>query len=230
MKPLVRWTIGNVHPNGFISLKISIKKFLQIYGNRFDYLICHNSLTPEQINEISQLNIPLYSQQKSDLIIQNPTTAWKLYPPRLRIQTHEILLDNDLIITKALPAIDRFLNDEIFLITEAYSRNFGNFDSYVPKNLKLNTGLIGIPPCFNLTQNILKKLSSINYHTWKHYFDEQGLLASIVIQNKYEMIPLDDISVIKKEFRQANYGYHFVGLNQGNNFGWNEWKQNCLML
>ncbi len=109
MKPLARWTIGKVSKTGHEILKESIISFKKIYPE-FDYTVCYNEIELEDLETLENVS---YFQQTHDCcnIQVKPFSinAWKLFPPRLRINSHEIFLDNDIVIHKRIPQIDKFL-------------------------------------------------------------------------------------------------------------------------
>lgn len=159
MKPLFRWTVGeSVSKEGLKCLSHSIFLLKKNYGDSYDYFICHNGDNVKSCNFTGVNFIDQRNHVKS-LSVKPHSTAWKLYPPRIRLNSHEIFLDNDLIIYNILPIIDRFINEkDIFFCTQAYKRNYGNYDSKILKNQNLNTGLFGIPPFFDFAKNIESRL------------------------------------------------------------------------
>ncbi|RDJ35114.1 MAG: hypothetical protein DWQ19_09780 [Crenarchaeota archaeon] len=240
MKPLLRWTIGNVHHYGFQILAQSIDKLKKIYKDEFDYLVCHNSLNTEQLAFLEKLSVALYCQDdyQSNLSCPKPTNAgqagWKIYPPRLRPDGHEIVLDNDVVIKKRIPAIDRFLkSNSIFLITEAKKRCFGAFDSLIlPRGYKtkFNTGFFSMPPGYDFETDLENKIKKLNFTEWKDHFDKQGLVAACITSHNYELISLKAIGVHSVNFIPGIYGDHFVGSNSGYARYWRESNKSKIKM
>lgn len=227
-KPLVRWVIGDVRPCGFSILKKSTDFFVDIYRDRFDYEIHYNGPTTRQKLDKFSFNseIEIVKQVDSkELNVRPPTNvdyaaAWKLYPARARLYSHEIIIDNDLVLEKPLEEIEEFLASEHrCMITEAYRRNFGRFDRLIPKNLKFNTGFCGLHPGFDLTA----KINSLNVGEWMDYFDEQGATSASLFSDGLIVIPLSKISVCVDNWISASHGSHFVGANKGWVSPWEEY-------
>ena len=231
-KPLLRWVIGDVHDLGFHVLKKSVKRFLDLYGNEFDYLICYNNLPKSRVEELSSIGIDIYDQTEEGKKLFPPISdfentlsggaIWKICPPRLRKESHEIVLDNDIILRNRHECISNFLNsDSLFLVTEALDRLFGKFDSYVPEGIKLNTGFYGLPPNYDFKEKIEKLIFKSQIKSWESHWDKQGLVAACIVKENYEVISLDDISVCWGSYNRGKFGDHFPGVNSGVSDYWN---------
>lgn len=226
MKPLVRWTIGSLNnKDSFDCLERSIKSWKRLYGDLFDCVVCYNGIDSNRIN----LNIKKIDQKDFNFLCFDPkNTAWKIHPPRLRFDSHEIFIDNDLILYEKIPIIEDFLNsNEIIFCTEAYKRCYGQYDSFVNSHLKLNTGLFGLPPYFDFGEKIKEKC----FFDWDNWFDEQGLLASIFVDHHdLRMIKLEEVWVCVDEMKMGKYGIHFGGLNRGERKYWFDFLKNSITL
>jgi hypothetical protein len=221
MKPILRWTITNVHKLGFLVLKKSVESFSKLYKNSFEKVICFNNLSQENYKFLETLPVDrLVNQEdhKNDLPIEAPkfyNPAWKIYPPRLNLDVQEIILDNDIILYKKIPELEK----NILIVTEAIQRSYsGPLKSFV-KN-KINSGLISMPPGFDLKSKIITTFQKFPYQ-WKDYFDEQTLIAYIAEQEEHEILSLDKIYVCCGDYKIGQYGMHFVGINGGNSTCWN---------
>lgn len=217
----MRWTIGNASPEGKDCLKLSVESFLALYGHRFEYFICHNNMDPQELDWTKAYQIQLFDQEKycQELPIgpanQNP--CWKLYPARLDLKRHEMMIDNDLIIYRHMPVIERFLTHHKYLfITEAIQRSYGRFNDIVPTTKNLNTGFVGLPPGFDLKAELAKAVKTLNLN-WEHHLDEQALMAMIFCRYPHELVTLQDIAICHPlhSFYRGEFGQHFVQLNQG---------------
>ena len=152
MRPLVRWIIGPVKKQGFNCLRKSINSFSKIYTN-VDLMVCHNQLEKKQVDLIKSMGVFVYEQIYTKGI-EPKGVAWKLYPPRLRLDAHEIIIDNDIIIGKQIPQINQFLSENSTLVYEAGKPMYGKFAKYVPKTPYINSGIYGMPPGFNLEKKM----------------------------------------------------------------------------
>lgn len=218
MKPLARWTIGNTTPNGYESLVCSILAFTNLYD--VEVIVCHNcdpNNLPDRVSQYLK-----YDQRQCRLgdNIEAKGVAWKLYPPRLAIDRHEIQIDNDLIIEERIPEIDQFLNSDCTLLLQGSSRTYGRFERHVPIGFQINSGIFGMPPGFNFQQHIETHIGSgweknaYGEHAQNETFDEQGLVALALLNYpRYVIIPRSCIVDCEQNWHQAK-GYHFIGLNR----------------
>jgi hypothetical protein len=218
--PLVRWTIGPVRKAGFDCLEESVCSFRRIYPNT-KIVICHNQLTPAQVCRLEKLKIPLLDQiiskDSSEISLIPPIgVAWKLYPPRLSPDTHELFIDNDLVIEDRVEEIDRFLAGDMTLLLQETTRHYGKFERHVPPGYCINSGLFGLPPGFPFGNYIKFYASSWEENcghasrTW----DEQGLVAAILLAYKRSVIiPFTTITNCEKNYTPSK-GMHFIGLNR----------------
>lgn len=213
MKPLVRWTIGDVKPAGHKSLELSIKKFTQLYD--VDVVVCHNC----DVASLDYLPQEILYDQRQDWKIKPVGVSWKLYPPRLDSTRHEMVIDNDIIIEERIEEIDRFFNSDSTLLLEDVTRTYGQFENYVPPEYCINSGIYGMPPEFNLQKYIdfyIKKweINALGEHSESKTFDEQGLIAiSLLNYPSFAIIPETSVTICEREFKKSK-GMHFIGLNR----------------
>jgi hypothetical protein len=221
MKPLVRWTIGPASATGFEILTYSVREFKRIYTDEFDYIICYNNLNAEQLEIVESLGVDLYEQTKQDWKDQGIRypfkgggPCWVLFPSRLRPESHELFIDNDLILFKRLPHLDAFLGSTTALIaTSAIERAYGPYDSFIPKNMKINTGFYGVPPDFDFGNEIKKTIAKLP-NPFEGQWAMQGIMSHIFIQFQHIKIPLRDLRAMGQFHRERRYGIHFIGANR----------------
>lgn len=233
MKPLIRWTLASPKLEGFEALLEAIAKWAELYPE-FDRVVCCNKRT--YVDALRERNITIFDQTNSMSGLWEPKSAgWKLCPPRLRMSSHEIICDNDLIMFQRSDYIDQFLeSDSTFLSCEAIRRNVGNFEPYVSADFKLNTGLIGLPPNYDFAWEIEEMQRKSGLSGWDTLFDEQGLVSSIFSRKSgHRTIPFSEICNTTPmnetyntppEFYTAK-GIHFCGLNYGVNAAWKLYKR-----
>ena len=238
MKPIIRWTIGNVSKLGIKCLHTSVNLMLNIYGDKFDYYICHNSIDLNKIRKLERYARFIDQKKITDCLSIKPVEnccCWKFYPPRINIKVHEIFIDNDLIIHEEMPAIEEFLkSDDLFMVTEGHQSYYGKFQNKIKKDFMICAGFFGLPPNFNFSKhlnenfNILKEWKSASYmekvlktkiltlDEWDkrnlEWFDEQGLMAFILQNKKLKVVPMSEVQLgpIK-----GKYGTHLCGANLG---------------
>ena len=213
----------------FRCLKLSVKLFKKIYKDTFDYYVCHNNTNTEQLFELKKMEVILIDQTmfQLDLLSAPYDTSWKLYPPRLNIEGHEIFIDNDLIIYKPIKEIDLLLKEDIFFCSEAHIRCYGQFDKIIKSRINLNTGFFGITPYYDLGTKINNLLKENNIK-WRDHCDEEGALAYLFFQEKFNTIPMQELYVCNPKVNFAPFGLgekgtHFAGLNSGGTKYWNKY-------
>lgn len=232
-RPLMRWTMGNVSEAGWECLSESIRVTTKVYPE-FDFVICHNNLSSEQVTRLSKMGIQLYCQKKEEIVINYRSDEktiesvvdyfWKLAPPRLRPEAHEVWIDNDIIISERIEEIDNWLESDVPIISQSYGRElYGSYDKDIPQGLALCAGFFGLPPHFQFEEKLreLTKNKKIRGH------DEQGLMAKLIIDQKdwkgirpWALAQLGWWDLVKK----IPSGSHFIRLNQGTNAGWETYK------
>lgn len=226
-KPIVRWTIGPVHPFGFLILRHSVGQMRRLYDNSFHYVICYNGLSSAQLRKIHFLGCECVDQNRwADSLPLSPPTeaagpAWKLYPPRLSVDVHEIFLDNDIVVVSKLAFISQFLQStDSFFVTRAIRRRYGVFDGFVDAGVLINSGMLAVPPGRKWQDTLLRTLQMSGTHNWGGHFDEQGLVAATM--QRLGATIIDDIRVSWSEnkYQHSGTGLHFVGANQGDNLHW----------
>jgi hypothetical protein len=230
-RSLLRWTIGDVSPYGFETLAASISRAKSIYGKKFDYVVCHNCLSGEQLSKLQGMNVDLYEQKRDCCSLAvNPgrTNSWKLFPPRLRRDAHEIFMDNDVILHKKIKEIDDFikLNKTLALQGGRSSGGYGRFESMVPEGLVVCSAVFGYPPNFDAEARFSKLLKD---RIVPGQFDEQGMVASVYASSEGILIPHKKIANCWSDYRDGEFGFHFAGVNYGNSKPWKTYKMKMGM-
>jgi len=131
MKPLFRWTIGGRLCNDSIEiLNQSIYLISKCYPEA-DAIVCYNGIEKSQLQKIKA---ELYEQHHVPEMEYPPKKEmWKMYPPRLRPEGHEIVLDNDVLIFSRIKEIDLFLSGNYTLMLRGRARAYGKYDHKVPQ-------------------------------------------------------------------------------------------------
>lgn len=244
MKYLARWTIGNVTSLGFKILKESVKKFQKIYPE-FDCVVCYNHCGDKEKQILDLLRVPLYKQSHKDTFY--PLTdsvntgiwnagmsgsGWKLCPPRISIASHELWIDNDLIINSRIPLLDNWLESNHCIISEGLYGGYGIFKSLINSKIKACAGLFGVPPFFN-TEKALLNLCQFLQGSKLGGFDEQGIVVKMITDTNYTLLPLTQVFIADKD-HELNHLYpaiHFVGANRlHSHVSWNNYKKLSLLI
>lgn len=239
-KPLVRWTIGPVADLGYEILLESVVKFSEVYPE-FDRVICYNNIDKNklkkfenhaQLHEQTDIDLPCGVLSPVSMSDKATGCGWKLSPPRLRINSLELFLDNDVVIFSRIKEIDDWIFSKRHgIITEGKWRIFGGFESFVNQNYKLCAGLFGLPPFLNFYKHIR--------HFYSYFgkpldaFDEQGLSAAVVSNMKnFYIVPIQKLRIVENHdifpdiLNESIGGIHFVGINRKiDHNGWRLYKK-----
>lgn len=221
-------------------LRHSIRTFQRIYPE-FDVVVCWNHLTDAQLADLRSLAVPLYQQSVNDLNYQLESTdappgekhsmpgwGWKLCPPRLRPETYELWLDNDILLRDRLPTIDTWLGTARTLISTGHKRAYGTFDLLVP-DVTLCAGMFGLPPYFDLAPRIYRLTEMLGGKPLG-YYDEQGIVAVSVLENDPLVVPMSELLTVKELKRPLARGLHFIGANRTDRHeAWELYKCYTLM-
>jgi len=228
---ILRYTIGPVPPIGFQILRESVKLMRRIYPE-LTITICHNQLNPKQVDFLKRLEVYLH-EQKHEILYCAPTVEnWKLYPPRIDINQHELVIDNDVIFEKRIKQIDEFLTSNKPVVMSAVHRAYGQFEEFVNKETYVNCGIYGMPPGFDFEAKIKEFCWIKGTTSWSPRFDDQGLVAAALTSSDHIMIPMDEILPLGEgsDFREGN-GYHFISSNRdGYHTAWDGYKKNKLPI
>lgn len=239
MRPLARWTIGPVSEQGYQILRKSVKLFQKIYPE-FDTIVCCNHI--DDISFIKNINVEIYEQNNNELkypLLEPETyydsesdsthfysssnygmaaSGWKLSPPRLRLNSHELWLDNDIIIRERIKSIDNWLkNDNLCIVSMGRGRNYGIYHFLIPDEIKMCAGFFGLPPYFDFNKKILDYTVLLQNNPLGSY-DEQGVVAAILINHFHKNCVITDEIKIYEPPESLNTtipkGFHFVCANK----------------
>lgn len=254
MKPLFRFTVGACLQQGLDILVESLNKTIKTLGeNTFDWYICYNALNAEQIRFLinNVKNVTLFAQNWADCPIpdicwspQRPDgsfewngnitggTLWKVAPPRLRMESHEIIMDNDIILLKKFHQIDEFLksSDKVLLLEEPI-RFYGRYDKLLPSNPYFNSGFIGLPPMYDFGADIKKIWEEHGKLEYLSQADEQGLLTYCLSRQPNIRIHKEQLKeILARDFNftidGSEEGLHFTQANKiQNHKAWKKYKE-----
>lgn len=260
MKPILRWTVGPCLQQGLDILEESIKRTTEALGfDNFDWAICYNGLTSDQIDFVKKAkgNKPIFliaqdwancpipdnvqtPRRRDGSFEMNGTrcggTLWKVCPARIRMESHEIVMDNDIIIRKKFPQIDEFLAaKDKALVLEEPVRFYGRYDClFPPDSANLNSGFMGFPPGYDFAKAIHKEWTNHGKYTQLRQDDEQGLLTYTLNLQPNIRIGKDQMREILhreigKDITGEEEAYHFTQANRGiNHRAWLYYKEKFI--
>jgi hypothetical protein len=256
-KPLFRWTVGPCTPQGLDILAESIDRTTKALGiDKWDWLVCYNGLNKDEVARIvaavGTRPISLVAQDWSQCPIndncQTPRrrdgsfefngnrcggSLWKVCPARMRMESHEIVMDNDVVILKKFPQIDEWLaQTEKSLVLEEHIRFYGRYDSLFPPGAPfLNSGFMGFPPGYNFGAAVAEVWDKHARYMNLTQADEQGLLTYTLNQlSNFRISPQQMVEVLHRDFKTKltgrEYAIHFVQSNRmPNHLSWKKYQE-----
>jgi len=242
MRPLVRWTVGPVSRDGFNVLRESIRLFCRLYEDA-DKVVCFNNLDKAILrSKLRNLPVRLFEvrHDPSEIEYKPRNEIWKLYPPRMEINTHELVLDNDLIIMDKMGDIDDFFNGDHTILLQGRNRYYGQYNHMVKEGYKINGGLFGMPPEFDFSESIRNICKDDKERRWQNRSDDQGIIATALLSYKnFHVVPnavlvnyddnfdtKDPSGVVTDEIK----GVHFIGVNRHRHPGWEYYQRRITLL
>jgi hypothetical protein len=158
-----------------------------------------------------------------------PGWGWKLVPPRLRIDAHELWIDNDIVFRERLPSIDVWLKTNKAIISTGLQRAYGIFEDSIKDETPYCAGFFGLPPGLDFGERIKHYCQQLK-GTPLGYYDEQGITVSVVLENNPVVVPLSELSIVKKLTKPYPKAMHFIGVNRtANHEAWSQYKCYSLM-
>lgn len=227
----VRWTIGDVSPEGFEALRLSVWGARALFGPTARYGICVNSVgmhkaqsrigeLPAGVEWVEAQGLPgALARMLDDGMAEG--VAWKFAPLRLFEDRHEISLDNDCILWGMPPEMRLWLAERRprCLIAADVKLALGGF-THLTRNEPRNTGIRGFPPGYDVEAALL---AVVREHPipLESELDEQGLqVVALDRPRPAVVVPTEEVSICSPFWpHQPNLGRsgaHFVGLNSRN--------------
>jgi hypothetical protein len=253
-KPLFRWTVGNCLPQGLDILGESISRTTRALGlDNWDWAVCYNGVSRDELlllqSMIGSRPVQLISQNWATCPVndnmQTPRrrdgsfeyngnrcggTMWKVCPPRLRMETHEIVMDNDIVLLRKFPQIDEFLAaTDKALILEEPIRFYGRYDALFRSDEPcLNSGMMGFPPGYDFGAEIFKNWINHGGYMNITQADEQGLLTYTLKQLPSVRVGKEQmVEVLHRDYATRltgrEFGIHFTQANRMPNHP--QWKK-----
>lgn len=209
MKKIFRWTIGDTSSQGIDILKESIKQTKKNLKNlNFEFYVCCNS-DEDKIKKICleakvelivqdwerDFPLPNIIPEEYDVNVKCGTpkgrqgSFWKICPPRIDIDSYEIVADNDVLIQKCPIEIKEFVNQKKVLVCEDNLMAFGKYTKFINPQKPYNSGLFGFYPGFDFKNNLIKKWKDTGRMHPLMSRDEQGLIISTLLDYDSIEIP-----------------------------------------
>ena len=225
----IRWTIGDVNPRGFASLRLSVWGAWRRFGPAARYWIGVNTVgvdaarartgaLPDAVEwEPIAREVPACLGAHLDASMAEGV-AWKLVPLRRFPDDHELALDNDVILWEVPRAVEDWLAGRApFVLAEDVRACFGRFAAQCGAR-PLNTGIRGLPPGFALGDALAGVLAADPGAALASELDEQGLqVAALRAAGDVAVVPRDEVTICSPFPPHVPHlgraGAHFVGLN-----------------
>jgi hypothetical protein len=217
MKPIIRWTIGNVYTNGYTLLKYSISSFIQHYGNNYRFIVCYNNIEKEKLNVEDCVS---FYHQKSTLF-DGSGGLWKLTPPRLDKSVPELFVDNDIVFSRKNLKIIEFLEGDKFLICEDNYKTYGKYMDKMNEIGKYNTGIFGVPAGYEFEKELVENWKELGSFPYVGSLEEQGLISYTLSRHPHILIDTKECFLINAYLQTKDFCYnwsadmhHFIGANR----------------
>jgi hypothetical protein len=257
VKPLFRWTVGNCLQQGLDILAESVKRTMRALGaEEWDWAICYNGINREQLEFLQKMigdrPVKLIAQSWAtcpvDDDVQTPRrrdgsfewngtrcggTMWKVCPARMRMESHEVVMDNDIVLLSKFSQFEEFLNsnDKVLLLEEPI-RFYGRYDClFGGSESFLNSGLMGFPPGYDFGVEIAKNWKKYGSYRQLTQADEQGLLTYTLNQQSSVKISKEQmLELLHRDFGAAltgrEEGIHFTQSNRiPNHHAWKKYQE-----
>jgi hypothetical protein len=224
----IRWTIGDVAPEGFEALRLSLWGAERIFAPEAAFHVCVNTLEPTEARRrignvpgrvqwhAIERRIPMVLEPFLDDAMSEGT-AWKFIPLLLDPSAKELAIDNDLILWALPPALRQWLEDPNGrLIAADVTPAHGQFAAQCGPEPR-NSGLRGTPAGFDY-QGAIAAVLAENPVRLRSELDEQGLqIAALSRGARPYVVPVEDVAICSPFpphiSRPGRCGAHFVGLN-----------------
>lgn len=227
----IRWTIGDVAPEGFEALRLAAWGAYRVFGPAAGYTIVVNSMdvgeARERVGEVPDAvrwmaasgQMPAWLAPHVDEGLAEGK-AWKFDPLQIYPDRWEIAFDNDCILWRMPPSIQRWLDEGDrgrCLIAADVVAMHGQFSRPGDADEPRNGGIRGIPPGFDL-EGTLTAILAGHPVLMTSELDEQGLTVAATSRRKPPVVVSVDEVAITSPFHPhlpepGTCGAHFVGLN-----------------
>lgn len=226
----IRWTIGDIHPYGFETLRLSAWGVHRLLGPAAELVVCVNSVDPEAarraagelpegVRWMASGAVPSWLERHLDPGMAEGV-AWKLAPVRVGAGC-ELALDNDVILWDLPAGLRAWLEDpdpEACCVAEDVRAYFGKFTGRCSPEPR-NTGIRGVGPGLDLEAALRRALSEHPEHpvVLRSETDEQGLQMAVLSMRPHHVVGTADVSICSPwpmhQPGLGRCGAHFVGLN-----------------
>ena len=231
-----RFTISSNSEICFDILPLSIECFSALYPD-VNIVICHNGLNETQRDRIESFGNTLDQKDyEKSLPIKPDAEKWKLYPPRLDLDSHELFIDSDIVITEHIEAIDDFFSSDVTLVYEGVNYLCGQYTPTVPHGFKINSGIFGVPPGYDFSKHLINLMEKFS-DQWECRFDDQGLIGgTLPYYENFVIVEQEEVPCLDNRFNHLplrkgfhlKKGYHFISTKRS--YFWDEFNKLKLFI
>jgi hypothetical protein len=226
----VRWTVGDVSAEGLQALRLSILGAARIFEPSTRYVVYVNTREVDEVRLRTGAvpsNIEWRSARRADLPIflarhfndgLAEGVGWKFAPLRSFHDRHELALDNDCVLWRMPPQIERWLTSrkDTCVVAEDVRACFGQFASLCGGKPR-NSGIRGVAAGFDL-EAALRQILCRRPVMLESETDEQGLqIAALSVASEPLAVPTEAVTICSPFYTHQQHlgecGAHFVGLN-----------------
>ena len=195
--------------------------------SRFDWVISFNGTNPHIVEYLR--NLAKLSSVPIRIVVQDAATCplplpqpllgmWKTCPPRLNIDTHEIICDNDIVFVQQSNPIQEFIDGTRAMMAIDTVRFFGKLDHLHPSGEKWNSGLIGLPPGYDFGRELKRSWDSCGQPNHMGYGEEQSLITHVLKKQNPIIVGQDHVRELHPDtphrFSDSDCAFHFVESNR----------------
>ena len=135
------------------------------------------------------------------------------------MNSHELVVDNDVILLRKFPQIEEWLNGRKALVLEEKIRFYGRYDKLFSDDLLLNSGFMGLPPGYDFGADIRKSWEENDSLHNISQADEQGLLTYTLSQYSNIRVPKEQmVEILARDYKTditgKEEGLHFTQCNR----------------
>ncbi len=233
---VIRWTFGETKERptslqAFDLLETSIRFANLLFPEAEKILVISHIIYPNSFEKIKEI-----ARNTGTDLLEVPNT-WdnneknsflKYIPARINPDKYELFLDADVILWKIPETLKQWIKQsDAFLVNSDRNGNYyGVYQNVFPSDLKLNAGILGFPPGFQIELPDVEKLP-------EKFHSEQGFVLSELLHSQKKLFVLRKKEIFQsnaKEYINTKYknltedftGAHFCGTLYAHYFHWDK--------
>lgn len=239
---LFRWTFGNTTSAGLQTLARSVHLAKEAFREYpVSFAICYNNLSELMLSKLGKFGVPLIPQEPHRLfrthmekgedqvnLHKTGGSLWKLCPPRLAPDQHEIVCDNDVLI-HSIDQIRPFLEGDCTMYCRTGVRYFGTYSHLISEGA-FNSGLIGMPPGFDFSNELVDIIYDNPICKFTYAEEQAMVIASLMKYPRNLVLEVKDMYRMNTELDGGDDIIHFIGVNrEERHLGWETYLSRSML-